>query len=64
MITSDAGGDEVGARALIHSETLGNPWTWVFDGDCLMHQLHIMVRDELAECDRMLKESPKGEGED
>ena len=62
--TSDAGPDEVGCRSLIHKQTMSNLFHWLFDGDCLMHQLHIIVKAILNEMDQLLKEvGACGEGQ-
>lgn len=54
MLTTDAGTDEVGNRRIMHEESMMNLYILLFDGDCIMHQYHIMVRRVLEVMDSIL----------
>ena len=52
--TTDAGSDELGARAFVHAQTGSNVFLWLFDTDCFEHQGHLMVKSVLQDMDAIV----------
>ena len=48
-VTSDAGLDIATARRFAESEVADEPWSWFFQGDCLLHQFHIICQRRRSE---------------
>lgn len=48
VVTTDAGTDQVGCHKLMVSEAAADPHTWIVWNFCFQHQLHLIVKSQLA----------------